>query len=1088
MKTRPDKPNDDKHEELRQQLWELAYGLLEPHEESALIARVKSDPALARLYAEVKLQTDLVSTAARVEDSSLSISAQGSSVGSTVSVNKEKRSAAKSSSRAVPAAKATGGSFGTNWLAVVGTTALLLLLGYGLWQPEVVTTSVAQGEFHYTRVTGLAAMTEGVTQTIGVEYQDIHNHGQATEFDVRLVDEQGQETYRTQVKTADNGRAEVDLPGVVLKKGVRLEVAPAADRRAGRDAEVISTELQVADENRKTVLLTERPRAEPGESNRFQIFGVGEYTKSITTPATDELMVQKQSGGDVVQPMWTVDPSNGVINGEYRLPKTYAGDDALAMRRRGLDRAEEAAKASEESPQPMQAKAQLRRTEEKTRETLELQKGLNGVAKAGLGTAARAKAGNAERDEQPSEGGRGAAFGGGQPGLARSQGPAGAAAAPPGPPAAPAPQNVAPAAQPDGDGNRKNAASAAAPGSAASRPSDKPLADAAPAKPGAALNAPAPAAPAAPGETQPKEAEQQKDAQVAKQEKVVAPAPKPTEPLRQEAERLTESKKQALGARKTVESLKKQEFEVEVPARMRGEDLVLIARSGGKTVVHRELKGFQNAEAKVDLPPEVSGLVEVELFRKDQPEAPIRRQQLVRASARSLNFEISGLKDSYAPGEEVQLSVRVVDELGRPAAGAASVRVWSEVAARAAGTSLLLVDSLSQDNLSADTFGVAMSAASAPERDRTEKRDRKSALENETETETVEKHLGTPLAEVSPAPAPTVPAAASEVFFVDNRSTIEQQYDRAVAIQEMQRAERMQSIGRVLMWSGAALMLLIGVLLIARRPLKSGIWIPAVGLAALSLVLGVVRFLPQSQPAWQLAKALPDETAQVPVEPGPGTLPVKPVGEDVKSASVPELPLPSNAPTAPLAPSDPAESKPALQALKQLAQSGSVPTDPTAAAPNAPPPQSPIPQGGGGQGSGQVGDLGGQSGATYGAIAERKQNPDEQAKRRLGEARGGKNNPGELQSPAGVDAAGGESAAKKSDGNADRRAAVASDGRDQLVPDSLFWRPLSPIDQDATFTIEFTMPAAESDYRLLIDAIGSGRIGGKEQILRCRAD
>ena len=57
--------------ELRQQMWELCYDLLPPDERTALVARIKSDPQAARLYSEVRLQSDLVGYAAKVEDSSL---------------------------------------------------------------------------------------------------------------------------------------------------------------------------------------------------------------------------------------------------------------------------------------------------------------------------------------------------------------------------------------------------------------------------------------------------------------------------------------------------------------------------------------------------------------------------------------------------------------------------------------------------------------------------------------------------------------------------------------------------------------------------------------------------------------------------------------------------------------------------------------------------------------------------------------------------------------------------------------------------------------------------------------------------------
>ena len=61
--------------ELREKMWELCYDLLPDGERTALIAQIKSDPQVARLYAEVRLQADLVGYASTVEDSSLILSA-----------------------------------------------------------------------------------------------------------------------------------------------------------------------------------------------------------------------------------------------------------------------------------------------------------------------------------------------------------------------------------------------------------------------------------------------------------------------------------------------------------------------------------------------------------------------------------------------------------------------------------------------------------------------------------------------------------------------------------------------------------------------------------------------------------------------------------------------------------------------------------------------------------------------------------------------------------------------------------------------------------------------------------------------------
>src|SRR6478736_5037641 len=61
--------------ELRESMWDLVYGLLSEEESQALVARIKADPDAARLYAEVRLEADLVAQAARVEDSSVALKA-----------------------------------------------------------------------------------------------------------------------------------------------------------------------------------------------------------------------------------------------------------------------------------------------------------------------------------------------------------------------------------------------------------------------------------------------------------------------------------------------------------------------------------------------------------------------------------------------------------------------------------------------------------------------------------------------------------------------------------------------------------------------------------------------------------------------------------------------------------------------------------------------------------------------------------------------------------------------------------------------------------------------------------------------------
>jgi hypothetical protein len=59
-----------------------------------------------------------------------------------------------------------------------------------------------------------------------------------------------------------------------------------------------------------------------------------------------------------------------------------------------------------------------------------------------------------------------------------------------------------------------------------------------------------------------------------------------------------------------------------------------------------------------------------------------------------------------------------------------------------------------------------------------------------------------------------------------------------------------------------------------------------------------------------------------------------------------------------------------------------------------------------------------------------------------------------------------------------------SGGRDKpAAPAALYFNPQLVTDAQGRATIDFTMPAVESEYLLLIDALGHGRIGSRQQQL-----
>lgn len=1065
---------NEPHDELRQQLWELSYGLLEDDAAAALRMQIKSDPAIARLYAEVRLQADLVSRAARVEDSALQISAGPAAKSS------------KSGSRAV--AKTSSGkswhaaeqqSWGTNWLAVGGTVALLVLLAFGLYQPQAVTNSVAQADYFFTQITAPTNTPEGVTQTVEINTTDVHNNGRSAELALRLVDREGRETFRKEFKTSDNGHASVELPGSALKPGVTLEAIPQEEGLNDRTAAVVSAPLQVTEEKKRQLLLLEKPSAKAGETVGFSLLKIGENSKQLAAPETDELMIENQAGVDVVQPTWETDRQAGVIRGQFALPQNSAIEsEQLAIRRRSLqhdqlaksedgrDAARKSDKLTERQALPLERAGA--RSENGTRsENRSLANGAMAGGRALEGSAAsdadfnRLPRAAAEQKRAPLA--KAAIPGDGEggaadnqravplPGLARG----GVQEAPSPPPAPAAPAK--PAAAPGAPTPPHEAIASAAPTqqNADRKNIEKALVD-----DGQANNAAAPLA--ASGKAGMLKAQQGGGGVMARGFGTTKDAPNlPAEGNDKPVQDAPTVEAAANNLAAALAQPTELPTELHVPADLQDQDLILFARRNGEVIARREL-GAGKKFSEVDLPPEVDGRVEIELFRKGATNEPAYRQELIRTAVRALRFDVDGLKDSYAPGEKVKLQVRVVDEKGEPAAAAVGVRVWNDVAAAATNAPLLLVDTLAREsevsNRKLDT-ALAMAApqdahlreaakrselaapgaAAAPQNapapaaevalapaqaQRQMKRMADSEKDKSPEPQ-IEGEAGAP----SEAKLDTFGAPpAAEVYFnapqvvADNRAIVQQEYDAAVAAAQGEHFARIRAIGRVLVWAGAGLMLLIGLLLIARSQLKTVVWLPAVGVAAVCLALGMAWFVPPQPVGWQLAR----------LEENSGSA----FATDSEATQLAEPPSEAISPTPPGAP---AGADLVTESQKEVAQREPVIQPPTD------------------------------------EKMKFQQPPLLRAAQPLVDVK-----------PA--DAAVDKPQAKKSAEREllERRSLGGGGSVGEVAPDTLFWRPLSLVGSDGLFTIEFNMPTAESDYRLLLDAIGNGRIGGHQQLLICR--
>src|SRR4051794_30893559 len=150
-------------QQLRESMWDLVYGLLSDEESKALVARIKSDPQAARLYAEVRLQADLVGQAAKVEDSSIVLKGEGPAPPASVIRPKSAAPLRKPDRPAGKEAYHRGGM----WLAGIAATALAALLAVGLFWPRQDQALLARS-FLVTEIKSQRLLPAGITGNVAL--------------------------------------------------------------------------------------------------------------------------------------------------------------------------------------------------------------------------------------------------------------------------------------------------------------------------------------------------------------------------------------------------------------------------------------------------------------------------------------------------------------------------------------------------------------------------------------------------------------------------------------------------------------------------------------------------------------------------------------------------------------------------------------------------------------------------------------------------------------------------------------------------------------------------------------------------------
>ncbi len=553
---------------------------------------------------------------------------------------------------------------------------------------------------------------------------------------------------------------------------------------------------------------------------------------------------------------------------------------------------------------------------------------------------------------------------------------------------------------------------------------------------------------------------------------------------------------------------------VTVPEQLEGKPLRVAAMNRGVTVANQVVRSAPASERQrraqaapgnkaeltreqlsLALPPEADGLVEVQLYdeSKNQPE-PVDRQYVVRQPKRRLHIDVPNAKGRYAPGEQVALTVRCTDENGKPAADTQlGVRIWNESAIKQSGEEpVLLADAVDQG-----LGEVVQNEAAPPE-----------------------------IAQPAAAPGNAVGqvgrelAAASDVSkpieLASNRAVVRSAVASAASSAETARQRAIVLLGGAAIIGGIAVMVLLTMLILLRLSIGWRVMAPGLTVAMASVLIGLgwVGWIPEGRIAGGVATARAPAASPEPADQAAANVKrnVKRLDEAVPESSASDrdekgrapfeaaraepspAAIPSaEAPSAGAAPALAASSAPAAAAMPMPSEPVGPPAAPSAqqsvrlearSAVTPPPPPQSYERAGGPSVTLQV--RGGQQARGFKAA---KDSEAESVNRRLSGDAGGIAGAAGGRPVAGRPGAVNDQVKQKSDAEESKKELLTerAAGKPQAAaaPASLYFNPQLMTDSEGKATIQFTMPQAEAEYRLLVDALGQGRIGSQQQTIIC---
>lgn len=312
--------------ELHQQLWEFAYDLLPEEEAGKLRERICSDPEVARAYATVKLQTELVECASRLETPTVAWHRPDEGR----RANKSTDSAESLAGVAIPASESrrqrASARTAAQWVVSVAAAALVVVmfspwLTLGPRQDELAQRSSESADAVLastgpveTTLVGPSSVNPEVSNYFAVRTKTASGEPLTTNVEYRFYDTDNQLSYAETTQTDVDGNARVALPQLLATKVARVEVA-AADTE-----DFLSRPLQLSRSEQVTYLRIDKPICRPSERIKYRSVTLSRFGLRVEDEADVRYAVTDPKGKRLASSENTMTTENGVGEGSFEIP------------------------------------------------------------------------------------------------------------------------------------------------------------------------------------------------------------------------------------------------------------------------------------------------------------------------------------------------------------------------------------------------------------------------------------------------------------------------------------------------------------------------------------------------------------------------------------------------------------------------------------------------------------------------------------------------------------------------------------------------------------------------------------------------